>query len=174
MYTTSADMNNKNQSENGSALVIALIVLVILGALGFAALDVADLNIFMAANDRDTKESFFHADSGINVGREYIKQTLDDGNMTVLEDDATLWIDDEHFNATEYNLYINTTKGTFVRAGLLDYVDNPHSVQFNDYISPGASIGKSLAPIFLIRSHNEGKRNSRSEVDLAWRDRPLM
>jgi hypothetical protein len=170
----SANTTKTNENERGSALVVAIIVLVILSVLGFAALDVAELNLFMAANDRDSKEAFFHADSGVNIGRELIKELLDGGNMTILEDDAKSWAGNQTFDPDDYILYIDTGKGTFVRAGLIDYVDNPHSIQFNDYISPGASLGKSLAPIFLIRSHNEGKRNSRAEVDLGWRDRPLM
>lgn len=181
MYTTFAGMNDMKSSERGSALVIALIVLVILGALGFAALDVADLNIFMAANDRDTKESFFQADSGVNIGRELIKRNLDTGNTTVLENDATKWGNSSEswtsnatYMKTLFDFYANDDKGTYVRAGLLDYVDNPHSLQFNEYLSPGMSMAKSLTPIFLIRGHNEGKRNSRSEVDLAFRDRPLL
>lgn len=181
MHTIFADTNNSTQSEQGSALVIALIVLAILSVLGFAALDVADLNIFMAANDRDTKEAFFHADSGVNVGRELIKFRLDEGNSSVLENNAQAWVNSYgswSSNATLmkslFDFYSNSTKGTYVRAGLLDYVDNPHSLQFNEYMSPGMSLSKSLSPIFLIRGHNEGKRNSRSEVDLAFRDRPLM
>ena len=169
-----ANTNQPSKEQQGSALVITLIVLAILGALGFASLDVADLNLFIAANDRDSKEAFFHADSGINIGREYIKKLLDYGNATILEDDAKEWANNSTFSPTAYNLYTDTNRELYVRAGLLDYVDAPHSIQFNDYISPGASLSKSLAPIFLIRSHNEGSRNSRAEVDLAWRDRPLM
>lgn len=174
MFMISANSTRSDKGEQGSALVIAVIVLVILGALGLTALDVAELNLFMAANDRDSKEAFFHADSGVNIGRELIKELLDSGNMTILENNAKSWADSETFVASDYNLYIDSIKKTFVRAGLIDYVDSPHSIQYNDYISPGASLGKSLAPIFLIRSHNEGKRNSRAEVDLGWRDRPLM
>ena len=53
--------------QTGSALVIAVIVLAILGAIGIASLDVAELNLFVAANDRDAKDAFFHADSGANM-----------------------------------------------------------------------------------------------------------
>ncbi|SFJ12985.1 hypothetical protein SAMN04488082_101396 [Desulfomicrobium apsheronum] len=174
MYTISVETRVSKRNVKGSALVIALIVLAILGALGLTALEVADLNIFMAANDRDAKEAFFHADSGVNIGRELTKELLNNGNTTILEDDAKLWYNSTIFSPSDYTLFKSTLKGTHVRAGLLDYVDAPHSIQYNDYISPGASLSKSLAPIFLIRSHNEGKRNSRAEVDLAWRDRPLM
>ena len=182
MRTICVDIRtSKTNSETGSALVIALIVMVILGALGFAALDVADLNIFMAANDRDTKESFFQADSGVNIGRELVKKRLDDGNSSVLEIDATSWGNSSEswsknstYMKSLFNFYSNDGKGTYVRVGLLDYVDNPHSLQFNEYLSPGMSMAKSLTPIFLIRGHNEGDRHSRSEVDLAYRDRPLL
>ena len=63
--------------QSGSALVIALIVLVILAALGYMGLEVADLNIFSAANDRDSKAAFFQADAGANVGMAYLQSALD-------------------------------------------------------------------------------------------------
>lgn len=174
MHTTFAGISTIQKKENGSALIITLIILAILSALGYAALDVADLNLFMAANDRDTKEAFFKADSGVNIGKEYLKSLIDDGNNTILEDDANLWSGNYTHNKDNSNLYIDVDRQIYVRAGLLDYVDNPHSIQFNEYLSSGMSLSKSLTPIFLIRSYSEGKRNSRSQVDLGFRDRPLM
>ena len=74
MYT--APNIKSDHTQQGSALVIALIVLAILAALGYASLDVADLNIFSAANDRDHKQTFFYADSGINLGTSWLERVL--------------------------------------------------------------------------------------------------
>jgi hypothetical protein len=39
----------------------------------------------MSANDRDSKNAFFHADSGVNVGHEYIEIAIDQVNATFME-----------------------------------------------------------------------------------------
>ena len=55
-------MNN----EKGSALVIALFVLVFLAILGLAALNSTDIELFATKNTRDFKENFYIADGGLN------------------------------------------------------------------------------------------------------------
>lgn len=165
------------RTQNGSALVIALIVLAILGVLGYAALDVAELNIFMSANDRDSKEAFFHADSGVNVGHEYLENALEDLNGTFYEGDATIWVGDGvyEFNSTAAGvlvLYQNGSQVTYVRSGVLDRgsLEGSASQIASGYegLGKGAPGGGTFTT-FLIRSHREGNRNSVSEVDLAWR-----
>lgn len=68
MFTSASPKTELRQSQSGSALVVAIIVLVLLATLGFAALEVADLNIMSSANDRERKSAFFQADAGSNVG----------------------------------------------------------------------------------------------------------
>ena len=153
-----------------------MIVLAILGALGIAALDVADLNIFMAANDRDSKEAFFHADSGVNVGHEYFEESVDSLNSTFfnIASDAATWSNSTSFNAADYPLiiYSDGTQGTYIRSGTID-----RGVMEGSAMQIGAGYegaGKSAAhggtyTNALIRAHREGQRNSRAEVDLGWR-----
>jgi Tfp pilus assembly protein PilX len=153
-----------------------MIVLAILGALGIAALDVADLNIFMAANDRDSKEAFFHADSGVNVGHEFFEEAVDGLNSTFFDSasDASTWSNSTSFNAADYPLAIYTagTQGTYIRSGTLE-----RGIMEGSAMQIGAGYegaGKSAAhggtyTNALIRSHREGQRNSRAEVDLGWR-----
>ena len=160
--------------ETGSALVISLIVLTILAVLGFAALDIADLNLFIAANDRDSKEAFFHADSGVNIGREWVKKAFDDGNSTFFESDAKIWYT-EAFNASTYTQLpkYNTHEMqiTHVKAGLLDIKTEGTAVIIGaGYEGFGKGLAHGAQFLYLIRSHHEGKRNSRAEVDLGWRD----
>lgn len=166
--------SNDYKKQTGSALVIAIIVLTILGILGLAALDVADLNIFMAANDRDTKESFFHADSGTNIGHEYLEEAIFIGNATFYGNDANDWQNSTSFNATDYPLtfYVNGQMATYIRAGILDTrpLEGSSMVMAAGYEGGGkgaASAGSYTD--FLVRAHREGQRNSRAEVDLGWR-----
>jgi hypothetical protein len=175
MYSLQSTKRTRNQQ--GSALVIAVIVLSILGALGLAALEVAELNIFTSANDRDLKEAFFYADSGLNIGHELLEENIDSLNSTLFNtNNATDWSDQtvEDFNAANYplHIYISPPQGTYVRSGILS-----RDVIVGSAIQIGAGYegaGKSAAHggsyiDFLIRSHRDGRRNSVAEVDMGWR-----
>lgn len=62
--------------------------------------------------------------------------------------------------------------GTYIRAGILDTGALAGSaMQIGagyEGMGKGAAHGGSFVN-FLVRSHREGERNSRSEVDLGWR-----
>lgn len=175
MFSHKNSKTSKNM--NGSALVIALIVLAILGALGLASLEVADMNIMIAANDRDSKESFFHADSGANIGNEYLEVALESGNSTYYGGDANDWVNAtiHEFNATApgvLTFYPDGSQVTYVRCGVLERgILEGSAFQIAagyEGLGKGAAGGGTFTT-FLIRGHREGKRNSVSEVDLAWR-----
>ena len=121
MFTAEKINKQGKEYQSGSALVIALIVLVILAALGYAGLEVADMNIFSSANDRDSKIAFLHADSGANVGHEFLEEAIADTNTTFYGGD-TAWVDAPYdptaVNNPEFlHIYVNGTEGTYVRAG---------------------------------------------------------
>jgi hypothetical protein len=173
MSTHTLKSTSQNRDQSGAALVIAIIVLVIVGVLGLVALDVADLNIFVASNDRDSKEAFFHADSGVNVGHEYLEVAIENVNSTFYDSDATTWLSDA-FNATDFPLtgYASGSMGTYVRSGALDSgVLEGSAMQIGagyEGVGKGAASGGTFTN-YLIRSHREGRRNSVAEVDLGWR-----
>lgn len=174
MYTSFAQNIDTRHSQSGSALVIAVIVLVILGALGIAALDVADLNLFTAANDRDSKEAFFHADSGVNVGHEFLEDALHDVNATFYGNDANLWAGNSTFAPTNFPLQFFTAgeMATYVRAGQTgsEYMEGAAIQMAAGYEGIGKSAAHGgVAAIFVIRAHRIGQRNSQAEVDLGWR-----
>lgn len=173
MSTYSLRNTDPANGQTGSALVIAVIVLAILGAIGIASLDVADLNMFAAANDRDTKEAFFHADSGANLGHEFLEISIENVNSTFYGSDATTWVTDA-FNASMFpaTFYAYDAMVTSIRSGALDSGVVPGSaMQIGagyEGVGKGAASGGTFTN-FLIRSHREGRRNSVAEVDIGWR-----
>ena len=160
------------KKDSGSALVAALIVLAILAAIGIASLDVADMNILISANDRDTKNAFFHADSGVGMAQIIVDNTLET-RETFLQDDAhnaSQWRNSNQtaFNSTEYDLFTspfyaqdNGTIGTYGRAGWLD-IDHLRGTSLES--------NRFFFVDYLIRADRQGERNSRVIVDLGWRD----
>lgn len=194
MYMFFPENIKSKKHQEGSALVIAMIVLAILAALGIAALDVADINLFISANDRDTKETFFHADSGANIGHEFIEaehfSSDNSTNSTFYESNAIDWMNatngtsldspanpvwGDGLNCTDpqfLSYYVEDETGTYVRAGVLRTGLLEGSAA---QIGAGyEGIGKSAAhggtyTDYLIRSRRYGQRNSFAEVDLGWR-----
>lgn len=64
--------------EEGSALVVALMVMVILTLIGISAITTSDIELRIAANERNYKIAFFHADSGIYATPKLISACIDD------------------------------------------------------------------------------------------------
>lgn len=176
MYMYTAQSTDIQRKESGSALVVTMIVLAILTVLGLAGLDVADVNILISANDRDSKNSFFHADAGANVGHEFLEVAIDGVNATFYGSDATTWQNASisNFNSTDFplSMYISGSIGTYVRSGRLNSAALEGSAMQIGSGYEGVGKGAPHGGFFinyLVRSHREGQRNSQSEVDLGWR-----
>ncbi len=63
-------------NENGSAIIIALLVLLALSIIGISALTTSRFETNVATNDILNKAAFYAADGGIEIGREMIEQNL--------------------------------------------------------------------------------------------------
>lgn len=171
-----------SRDERGAALAITVIILALLGLLGIAALNSTDMEMMIAANERDHKEAFFYADSGVGVGTEMIEQTLETGTapepagVTVNDPDFLLrdtsWNDGGAFNATNssFALHAGAGVGTYVRVG----GDVGHNIGFGNSVGSGyhGPPGKGrhgTKTDYLLRSHRDGSRHGKAEVDLGWR-----
>lgn len=150
--------SDHGRRQQGSALVIALIVLAILGALGYAALDVAELNIFVSANDRDSKEAFFHADSGANIAPRLLEDSLDIENATFYDAPNADW--NSPFNATNcFTFYQFGAADTRV-LGKIQFLKN----------APGFDPTQFELGVFFLRSHRNGNRNSQAQIEIGWEE----
>lgn len=147
-----------HECQKGSALVIALIVLAILGALGYAALDVAELNIFISANDRDSKEAFFHADSGSNIAPWLLKDALDDENATFYDAPNADW--GSPSNATNCFTFYQIGASSTRILGKIQRVEG-----IAGYDPTKFSLG-----IYHFRSHRTGNRSSQALIETGWKE----
>ncbi len=62
--------------ENGSAIIIAMLVLLALSIIGISTLTTSRFETNVATNDILSKKAFYSADGGIEIGREMIEQNL--------------------------------------------------------------------------------------------------
>lgn len=66
----------KNTQENGSTLVVTVLVLVILSILGTAALTMTNTELLIARNMKLNSKAFYNAEAGVNFALSNIKQGL--------------------------------------------------------------------------------------------------
>jgi len=71
------------QSQQGAALIIAVMILLILTVLGIYAITTSTLETKIAGNERVLKDAFYAADGGIDCGRMVIALFLTQQNPTL-------------------------------------------------------------------------------------------
>jgi Tfp pilus assembly protein PilX len=146
------DKNNLRH-EQGSSIIIALIVLIILSALGYMVVDVADTNLLIAANDRMAKHAFFTADTGINRVTAILQSDQGDeimglsGNLTCADTNKTDWL-----------ALVNMNTSVAITRALV----NPCGAAAGESTGPSAE-GKHCD--FILLSCYEDNRSTRARID---------
>ncbi|MCJ7663368.1 MAG: PilX N-terminal domain-containing pilus assembly protein [Desulfobacterales bacterium] len=69
------------QSQQGAALIIAVLILLILTVLGIYAITTSTLETKIAGNERFLKEAFYAADGGIDYGRSIIALVINNQSL---------------------------------------------------------------------------------------------
>ncbi len=64
-------------NQRGSALIIALLMLVVLTLIGISATTTTTFELQISGNDKLYKRSFFAADGGTSAGSELIEQSIE-------------------------------------------------------------------------------------------------
>jgi hypothetical protein len=67
-------MNNETviNTESGSVLVIAMVVLVLMMVIGMVATNTTTTELMIATNDREYRKDFYVADGGLNIESEFV------------------------------------------------------------------------------------------------------
>jgi hypothetical protein len=175
MPTRSPSNNALNPGQRGQSLLVTVIILALIGALGMAGLHVADLNMRMAANERDARDAFFLADSGVNIGHVLLESALENANASFYDDgsNASVWQSETTFNPDDFATALAGPAGgtTHIRCGMLrrDHVPGAAVPIGGGYDGEGLSASHGgVSTTFLIRALSVGKRGSRAQVDLGW------
>jgi Tfp pilus assembly protein PilX len=69
-------------NQRGSALVVALLMLVVLTLLGIAAITTSTTEVEISGNEKLSKMAFYGADAGTETGCELLEQNIDQRNWT--------------------------------------------------------------------------------------------
>lgn len=144
--------------EQGSALVIALLMLVILTLLGITATTTSKVELKISGNDKLYRMAFYEADGSSLAGSELIEQNIEERDWTAsgLTARVNVGIDcvlDGFGNCLSRDHYLNTDIGTaipsdtnrhaFIPAGHVPNDPSPHTnilMGGNTVLSTGSAV----------------------------------
>lgn len=179
------------QNQHGSALVVALLMLVVLTLLGIAATTTSTIEVQLSGNEKMYKTAFYNADAGAEVGSELIEQSIEERDWT---DNS----DHDQIKVTNGDFYLNRLSNTPPPLHIpsdsnrdayipFDYAGTaPHTnlkVRGNSQLSTGSALqlaagyegkGKGAGSggawvVYDVRSQRIGVRNSQARIMLQWR-----
>jgi hypothetical protein len=186
---TECRLGHAFRDENGSALLITLIILVVLTLAGVVATQTSTLEIKIAANDKQHKTTFYEADGATELATELIEQNIEETGFDtpVIGTGGLITVTSLDFGLNEIELATtasDTNRDFFLPSGYV--ADQPHTnftVGGRVEFVPGSAIemaaayegrGKSAAQggtqiIYDVVTQRVGTLNSEAIVRIQWR-----
>jgi len=164
------------QSQQGAALVIAVMILLILTVLGIYAVTTSVLETKIAGNERFLKDAFYAADGGIDYGRTVIALVLSNTSLPT----GNNAFDDNGTTLLEEMLGISGSGWEDNSPGVEPHIGNSDMTIHVDRIKaeepPGYS-GEFGAPVsekqtliyYALDSVSTGIAGASSEIDATYR-----
>ncbi len=179
---------NQARKEEGSVLIVALLILVLLTLMGISATTTTNIEMQVAGNQKFHKIAFYNADSGIYATPKLISACLDNGaeqdvtGLTYLGSSGTFYRGimgfDEYDDEYEYdsdrgikftlsgfnvNVYVNRMRQETLAGGGVEFASGAEG------IGPGAG---GVAIFYDMDSSGEGPNSSFSNVGAVYRKVP--
>ena len=166
--------------ENGSVLVVALMILVLLTVMGISATKTSEIEIQIAGNEQFHKVAFYNADSGIYTTPKVISQCLDSGtdstitNITYLGTSGTFFREIMGYNGYDADRDLRFSLGGFDidvdvdRAGVQNIAGG--GVEFASG-AEGVGVGSAggVAILYDMDSLGNGPSAAQSNVTAVYR-----
>ena len=114
-----------HSGEDGSALVMTLAILMFLSILGTTALNSSNSELMLVGDSRRRQKAFFIAESGIEFGKQYLYESMDNGtnlNSIITGGAISKTVGDGNFNlyfeenATDDDFFWMISNGTYSNA----------------------------------------------------------
>jgi len=176
------------KNEEGSALIVALLVLVILTLVGIGANNTTSTDIQIARNEKFHKIAFYAADGGTEAGIELVEQGIDERDWTDNSGHGNCYVTNGDFFLNP-DLAINevpsdANRDIYTPSGYA--AGDPHTnlkIGSNTTLSTGGAVqmisgyggtgfgsaGGGAWVTYDIRSQHQGLDNSESVVNMIWR-----
>jgi len=183
---------NQARNEEGSVLIVALLILVLLTLIGISATTTTNIEMQVAGNEKFHKIAFYHADSGVFAIPKLISACLDNGaeqavaGLAYMGSSGTFFrgimgfdeYDDEYDDEYEYdsdrgikftlggfdvNVNVNRRGQQTLAGGGVEFASGAEG------IGPGAG---GVAILYDMDSSGEGPNSSFSNVGAVYRKVP--
>ena len=168
-------------NENGSALIVTLLVLAILTLVGIGANNTASTDIQIAANEKFHKMAFYHADAGVYATPKLISSAIDGGSnpsgtgFSYLDTGTDIF----YRELMGYDAYDSNVDVSFSLGGENVWVDVARDrtetlagggAEFaSGAEGVGAGSAGSIATFFAMNSFGQGPNSSDSNVGAVYR-----
>ena len=182
-------VSNKLKEDSGSALIMAIMMLVLLTIIGLSALNNTDLELSIAGNEKAHKMAFYFAEAGNEVSKELVEVAIEERGW-LSETGSTVTVDkvivtDKIFFLSQIDLVANSLyPDTANRDATVNFGTGTTGLLFdtNTVLSSGGAVqmmagyegkGKGSGSggawlIYDIRSQHDGPNNSQSRVWSQW------
>ena len=166
------------KNEDGSVLVVALIMLVLLTIIGISASTTSTIEVRIAGNEKFHKMAFYAADGGTEAGAELLEQNIEDRGWS---DNSTIG----SANIINGDFWANMQEPASDDAQIPNVGDGQVNLRFNGdselstsgaiqlisgYEGKGKGAGASGAHlVHNIRSRAVGVANAESSIWIRWR-----
>ena len=166
--------------QNGSVLIIALLIMVLLTVVGLSVTRTTDIDIEIAKNDQYHKTAFFNADSGVYTTPKLISLCMENGaeqnvpNISYVGSPGTFYREimgyDAHDAASDIqfnlggftvNVDVNRTGQQNLAGGGVEFASGAEGV--------GVGSGGGVAVFFDLDSQGNGPNGSLSDVEATYR-----
>lgn len=185
-------------NKRGSALVVALLMLVVLTLIGISATTTTTFELQIAGNDKLFKKAFYAADGATEMGGELIEQNIEDRDWELGDDgvnppSAANPLNRGNVSVESVNPYMNrdpmdgipsdsNRDAVYPRAATAPPLTNIKAVG-NTTLSTGSAVqliagyegkGKGAAGggawiTYDVRAQRRGLRNTEVRIRLGWR-----
>lgn len=175
-------------NENGSVIVVALFILVVVTLLGITATNTSTLELQIAANDQFIKMAFYNADGAVYGTSKLISHAINrsekidagSGNdapgITYLSTLTTDPAEDFYRQVAGYNVYDNSTDIDFNPGGINSQADArlDHRMHMEgggaEFVTGAEGVGPSAIAIFYeIASDGFSNRQTTRSLDATYR-----
>lgn len=178
-------LKRKVSEENGAALAIALMILVVLAFIGSAAIMTTTTEVEIAGNQKQYKMAFYEADGGTEAGTEVLEESIYQRGLTLGQY--------PDFTIPDPRFYLNSDLGQSEKPsgtnrdvsfdGLAGTGDTNLLIGGSTQLSSGGAIqlmagyegkGKGASGggawvVYDVRSEHRNVTNSEAVVNLRWR-----
>ncbi|MCP4689096.1 MAG: hypothetical protein GY859_13665 [Desulfobacterales bacterium] len=176
----------EGSDEKGAVLAIVLFLTTAAMLMGLFVTEQSVIELFIATNDVDGKRAFYHAESGLETGREFLEQNIacPAGNFKVGKQsfDENIWLSDEIFWNKNENAKFNRRE--IKENASIRFIDSDTYIAYTyvrslaagsaapqgeGYESAGASAAKSLFLTYNIYSECLGRPNTDAVLMVQYR-----